>query len=364
MLMRFKTELRLNDKERSKLAQCAGIARHAYNLALSLTKSVLDWNEANATEKIPFPGWITLNNWITTYIKPEFPWYYDVSSQIPTCAVRHLRDAWKRFFQGLAKPPKFKKKGKHDAFSINQKIYITDSRKIQIPKLGILDTFENLPQGIPTKSATIYSYAGKWFISLLLDLPVQPTKKTNLSVGVDLGIKNFATLSNGEIFSVPVTYKRIKDKIEKLQFLNRHKLIGSKSWRKAQDKIKRLYYRLSCIRKDWLDKLTSYLAKNFEVICIEDLNVQGMIKNRRLSKSIAELGWFEFRRQLTYKCQWYGSTLKILDRWCPSSQIHHACNYRNHNLKLGDRVFYCPICNTSIDRDLNAALNIQRFGLG
>jgi putative transposase len=188
-------------------------------------------------------------------------------------------------------------------------------------------------------------------------------EKTNPSVGVDLGVKHFATLSNGEVFDVPKDYKRIKAKIAKLQYLNRHKLKGSTNWKKANQRLARLYYRLSSLRKDWLHKLTSYLAKSFAVVCIEDLNVSGMMANPKLAGASSELGWYEFRRQLTYKCELYGSELKVISRWTPSSKLHHQCDYKNEELTLKDRIFVCPRCNESLDRDLNAALNIERFGL-
>jgi putative transposase len=134
-------------------------------------------------------------------------------------------------------------------------------------------------------------------MSFRLEIDPIPVEKTNPSVGVDLGLKHFATLSNGEVFDVPKDYKQIKAKIAKLQYLNRHKLQGSANWKKANRKIARLYYRLSNLRKDWLHKLTSYLAKSFAVVCIEDLNVSGMMANHKLAGAISELGWYEFRRQ-------------------------------------------------------------------
>jgi putative transposase len=200
-------------------------------------------------------------------------------------------------------------------------------------------------------------------MSFRLEIDPIPVEKTNPSVGVDLGVKHFATLSNGEVFDVPKDYKRIKAKIAKLQYLNRHKLKGSTNWKKANQRLARLYYRLSSLRKDWLHKLTSYLAKSFAVVCIEDLNVSGMMANHKLAGAISELGWYEFRRQLTYKCELYGSELKVISRWTPSSKLHHQCDYKNEELTLKDRIFVCPRCNESLDRDLNAALNIERFGL-
>ena len=203
----------------------------------------------------------------------------------------------------------------------------------------------------------------QWFISFRLEITPEPTEKTNPSVGVDLGIKHFATLSNGEVFDVPKDYKRIKAKIAKLQSLNRNKVKGSANWKKGNQRIARLHYRLACLRRDWLHKLTRYLPQSFGIVCIEDLNVSGMMTNHKLAGAIAELGWYEFRRQLSYKCERYGSELRVISQWTPSSKLHHQCDYKNKGLTLKDRVFYCPKCQESLDRDLNAALNIERFGL-
>ena len=275
----------------------------------------------------------------------------------------HLKDAWSRCFKKIGGAPRFKKKGEQDSFTLDGTLKILGANKIQVPVIGVLKTYESLPQNVKPKTVTISRQADKWFMSFRLEIDPIPVEKTNPSVGVDLGVKHFATLSNGEVFDVPKDYKRIKAKIAKLQYLNRHKLKGSTNWKKANQRLARLYYRLSSLRKDWLHKLTSYLAKSFAVVCIEDLNVSGMMANPKLAGAISELGWYEFRRQLTYKCELYGSELKVISRWTPSSKLHHKCDYKNEELTLKDRIFVCPRCNESLDRDLNAALNIERFGL-
>lgn len=165
------------------------------------------------------------------------------------------------------------------------------------------------------------------------------------------------------MFDVPEDYKRLKARIAKLQYLNRNKQRGSKSYKDFQKRIAGLHYRLVCIRKDYLHKLTSYLAKSFQVVCIEDLNVSGMLKFGKLAGSVAMLGFYEFRRQLEYKCKLYGSQLSIIGRFEPSSKTCSKCGWKNSELTLKDRVFDCLDCGHSIDRDLNAAINIERIGL-
>ncbi|MBW4580660.1 MAG: transposase [Tildeniella nuda ZEHNDER 1965/U140] len=363
MLLGFKTELRLNNEQRIVLAKHAGTARHAYNQGLALTKQVLDWNTTHPEDKIKFPTAIDLHKWYVASIKSANPWIYEVSKCAGQYALKALRDGWDRCFKKISKPPKFKKKGQRDAFRLDGTIKILGVNHLQLPVIGVLRTFENLPQSFKPKSVTISRQSDKWFVSFNLEVEPTQTEKTNLSVGVDLGVKHFATLSNGQVFDVPALYKRLKVKIAKLQYVNRHKVIGSQGYKDFQAKVARLHYRLFCARKDFLNKLTTYLAKTFQVVCIENLNVSGMLKFGRLAGAVAMLGFYEFRRQLAYKCKLYGSRLSVIGRWEPSSKLHHKCGWKHETLKLSDRIFYCPECDESIDRDLNASLNIERIGL-
>ncbi len=376
MLLGFKTELNLNNKQRTLLAKHAGVARHAYNQGLALTLQVLEVNkaaiEAGWDDKVKFPSAICatqqrfaidLHKWYVAHVKPEFPWIYEVSKCAGQWALRQLREAWDRAFKKTSKLPQFKKKGKsQDSFTLDGTIKIIGSNHIQVPVIGVLKTFEDLPQVKP-KNVTISRQSDKWFISFKRSIEPIPTEKTNLSVGVDLGVKHFATLSDGQIFDVPEDYKRIKASIAKLQYLNRNKQRGSKSYKDFHKRIAGLHYRLVCIRKDFLNKITTYLASTFKVVGIEDLNVSGMLKFGRLAGAVAMLGFYEFRRMLTYKCELYESELVVISRWEPSSKVHHKCGWKNDELTLKERVFHCPECNESIDRDLNAALNIERIGL-
>jgi putative transposase len=362
MLLGFKTELDLNNEQRTMLARHAGTARHAYNRGLALTKAVLDHNQANPEDKIKFPSAIDLHKWLVAAVKPECPWYYDVSKCVGQYALRHLRDAWDRCFKKVSGVPTKKKKGQHDSFTLDGAIKILGCNHVQVPVIGALKTFEDLPQVKP-KNVTISRQSDKWFISFKIEIEPTQAGKANQSVGVDLGVKQFATLSDGQVFDAPKQYKKLKAKIAKLQYLNRHKVKGSQNYRDSQKRIAGLHYKLTCIRKDFLNKLTTYLAKNFQIICIEDLNVSGMLKFGKLAGAVAMLGFYEFRRQLEYKCKLYSSDLRVIGRWEPSSKLHHKCGWKNVLLTLKDRIFYCSGCNESIDRDLNAALNIEQIGL-
>lgn len=362
MLLGFKTELKLNNQQRTMLAKHAGIARHAWNWGLGLTKQILNHNQINPENKIKFPSAIDLHKWLVALVKPENPWYYESSKCAPQFALRQLRTAWDDCFKKKKKPPKFKKKGRvSDSFTLDGTIKVVDHFKIQVPKIGVLRTYERLPFGYKPKTVTISRKAGSWFISYKVEVETQNTPKQVEKVGVDLGVKTLAYLSTGIAFQGAKAYKRYEKRLSRLQWLNRNKIIGSNNWKKALVRIAKLHAKIANIRKDTLHKLTTYLAKNHGELVIEDLNVSGMLKNGKLAKAIADLGFFEFRRQLEYKCQLYESKLTIVDRWFPSSKTCSNCGWHNPDLKLSDRWFLCVECGSFIERDWNASINLSRW---
>ncbi|WP_293336785.1 RNA-guided endonuclease TnpB family protein [Microcoleus sp. CAWBG58] len=358
MLVGFKTELKLNARQRILLAKHCGVARHAWNWGLWLTKNILDHNQANPKEKLKFPTAIDLHKLLVALVKSENAWYYECSKSTPQSALIALREAWKRCFKKTAGVPKFKKKGRRDSFTLEGTVKISGSNKIQVPVIGVLKTYERLPQ-VLTKSCAISRIADRWFISFRFDVEQQESCQTNI-VGVDLGIKALATLSTGEVVIGAKSYKKYAAKLSRMQWLNRHKVIGSSNWQKAQVKIARLHRKIANIRKDTLHKLTTLLAKNHGVIVIEDLNVSGMMANHKLAASVADMGFFELRRQLTYKCKLYGSKLVIVDRWFPSSKTCSNCGTKKETLSMSERMFECSHCGFKIDRDLNAAINLSK----
>ena len=254
--------------------------------------------------------------------------------------------------------PKFKKKGKSDSFTLEGTCKIIDNFTIQVPKIGKLKTYERLPQPEKIKSVTISRQADRWFISFKIENQTQDLDNKSI-VGVDLGVKCLATLSTGEVIEGAKSYRKNKSKLARLQWINRNKIIGSNNWKKAQLKIARLHKKIASIRKDTIHKLTSLLTKNHGTIVIEDLNVSGMMKNHKLAGAIADMGFYEVRRQLEYKCELYGSKLVVVDRWFPSSKTCSNCGHKKEILKLNERVFSCENCNFKIDRDLNAAINLS-----
>ncbi|MEA5575498.1 RNA-guided endonuclease TnpB family protein [Anabaena sp. UHCC 0451] len=362
MLLGFKTELKLNRIQRINIVKHCGVARHAWNWGLSLTKQILDHNQEHPDEKIKFPTAIDLHKWLVALVKPENKWYYECSKSAPQEALRNLRKSWDRWFQKISGVPLFKKKGKHDSFTLEGTVKIVGNNKLQVPKIGILKTYERLPQVQP-KSVTISRQADRWFISFKIEVEPKTSTLDNV-VGVDLGVKNLATLSTGEVITGAKSYKKYEYKLRRLQWLNRHKIIDSSNWKKAQIPIARLHRKIANLRKDTLHKLTTLLAKNHGVIVIENLNVSGMLANHKLAKAISDMGFYEFRRQLEYKCQLYGSRLVIVDRWFPSSKTCSHCSVKKENLSLSERVFKCDSCGFECDRDLNAAINLSQCGLG
>jgi putative transposase len=357
VLLGFKTELKLQSYKRTALMKHCGIARHAWNWGLSLTKQILDHNKANPNDKIKFPTAIDLHKWLVALVKSENEWYYECSKSTPQQALMALREAWKRCFNKTAGVPKFKKKGKRDSFTLEGTVKILGNNKIQVPVIGVLKTYERLPQ-VLTKSCTISRQADRWFISFRFDVEQQESNNTDV-VGVDLGVKNLATFSTGEVISGAKSYKKYEAKLSRMQWLNRNKIIGSNNWKKAQMAVARLHRKIANIRKDTLHKLTTMLAKNHGTIVIENLNVSGMMANHKLAKAIADMGFYEFRRQLTYKCELYGSKLVVVDRWFPSSKTCSNCGTKKETLSLDERVFICEHCRFTIDRDLNAAINLK-----
>ncbi len=353
----FKTELILSDKEKTKCKKHSGVARHAWNWGLEQTQKALKNKEL-------LPSSITLHKQLVKEVKKENPWYYEVSKYSPQQSLRNLETAWKRCFNKLSKQPKFKKKDQNDSFYLEGKIQIKGN-KIKLPNLGWIRTHEVLPEihkgasGIA--NVTISERAGRWFISFKVKHNQEITKKKSDCVGVDLGIKTLATLSDGKTFENPKSYQKNKDRLAKAQRSLSRKQKGSENRTKQKIKLQKIHYRIANIRRNAIHQLTSYLSKNHSQIVLEDLNVSGMIKNHKLASAIADCGFYEIRRQLEYKSQWYGCEITYVDRFFPSSKICSSCGCKKEHLPLSERIFNCSDCGFSIDRDLNASINLREM---
>jgi len=351
-LVSFKTSLRLNNKQKTLAAKHAGTARHAYNWGLQICLAALE-NQ----EKIPTA--IDLHKKLVREVKSVNQWYCEVSKCAPQEALRHLNTAFKNWLKHKhCSKPKFKKKGIKDSFYLEGSIKISGDQ-IKIPVFGWVKCDEILPTVKP-KNVTISRRADRWFISFRYEINHKQTPKKKEKIGVDLGINALATCSDQTVFKNQKAYRKNQKKLAKLQRQLSRKTKGSKNREKAKIKVAKLHKRISDIRKDATHKLTSFLAKNHSKIIIEDLNVSGMLKNHRLASAIADCGFYEFKRQLMYKTEWYGSQLTIVDRFFPSSQLCSNCNYRQ-KMPLKERVFKCNNCGFEIDRDFNASINLENW---
>jgi putative transposase len=353
----YKTELDLNNKQRTACLKHAGAARFAYNWGLNQKKMALE-------NKTKIPNAIELHRRLNKLKKSELSWLYETSKCSPQEALRNLDRAMTNFFEKRGLFPKFKsKKNGINGFRLTGTIKVSDTH-VQLPRLGMLKLKESgyLPTDAKMLSATVSERAGRWFVSILVeeDRPRYfGNKDEHDIVGVDLGVKTLATVSDGQVFQ---NSKPLKTKLRKLQRLGREvsrKQKGSKNRKKAASRLARLYYRISNVRRDVLHKITTALAKTKRVVGIEDLNVSGMMQNRCLAQAIADLGLGEWRRQLEYKGNWYACHVVIMDRFFPSSKTCSVCGEINDSLTFADREWDCASCGTHHDRDYNASCNLE-----
>lgn len=260
--------------------------------------------------------------------------------------------------------PKFKKKGHRDSFYLEGKILLA-GQKIKVPKFGWLKTAEDLPAG-EVKNCVISRHAEHWFISFKVTHNPLQTQKKRDKIGVDLGLKTLATMSDGQEVASVRAYRKYQRKLKRAQRkVSKRFRQGAKkqshNYHKAKKKVASIHYRIGCVRRDALHKLTSYLAQNHSQIIIEDLHVRGMAKNHRLASAILDGGFYEFRRQLTYKAAWYGSELVAANRFYPSSKKCSRCGKVKEKLSLRERVYRCEECGLELNRDLNAAINLENY---
>ena len=347
----FKTKLKLNNKQRTMMAKHAGVARHAWNWGLATCKQVYESGGKRPTA-------VDLHKRLVAEVKPECPWYYEVSKCSPQEALRSLDKAFKRVWKVKGTGfPKFKKKNVKDGFYLEGSIRISGDW-IKLPKIGWVRSHETLPSVKP-KNVTISKRAGDWFIAFKVDFEPEVTLKKRERIGVDIGLNALATLSDGEQYPNPRAYRKAKHRLIKLQKELSRREKGSRNREKTKHKLAKAHLAVANARVDHLHKITTYLAKNHSKVLIEVLNVSGMLKNHKLAGAIADGGFYEFRRQLEYKCQWYGSKLTTVDQWFPSSQICHECGH-GQKMPLTQRQFDCLECGISLDRDWNAALNLEQ----
>jgi len=309
-----------------------------------------------------------INELVKLKKKKDFQWLNEVNSQSLQMSLRNLDNAFTSFFRKHNKFPRFKsKKNNKNSFQVPQHLKLNN--KLTIPKIPDIKIKLSRPIEGKIKTATISkTLTNKYFIVILVEenkqLPKKPKITEKTTIGIDLGIKHFATISDGRKIENPKYLKQSEAKLKRYQrWLSREKR-ESNNRIKQRLKVALIQEKITNQRSDFIHKLTYQLTHENQVssIAIEDLAIKNMVKNHYLAKAIADASWHEFRRQLGYKCDWYGKNLLIIGRFEPSSKIC-SCGYVNQELKLSDRKWTCPRCKTEHDRDILASQNIKRFAL-
>ncbi|WP_300948460.1 RNA-guided endonuclease InsQ/TnpB family protein [Turicimonas muris] len=364
MLIAHRITLDLNNVQATYMSQAAGTARFAYNWALSEWKKQYEaWKQDNT---LPKPSQEALRRQLNSIKRKQFPWMLTVTKNAPQMAIIQLGQAFKNFFAGRSRYPKFRKKGRDDRFTLTNDLISIDGCRIRIPRLGWVRMRESLRFAGKIMSATISRVANRWFVSITVDTEDKshlPKAENQGAAGVDLGVSALATLSTGEIIAGPKPHKALLLRLKRLSRSLSRKQKGSANRGKAKIKLAKLHARIASIRTDALHKLTTDLTRRFHSIGIENLNVRGMMKNRHLSRAIADMSFYEFRRQLQYKTAMRGGQVIVADRFYPSSKTCSDCGYKLESLPLSVRKWECPGCGANHDRDLNAAINLKNMAV-
>jgi putative transposase len=367
--------IRLNPTHEQEVyfRKACGVARHAYNWALAR------WKEARAAGKR-----VKMKDLKAEYNKikgEQFPWCYQVTKCAPEQAFSDLGQAFANYWrmkeegtQPKLKHPrkdgeeagfphfKSKKRDRLSFYLANDKFSV-DGHTLRVPKLGDVNMTEELRWSGKIMSATISYCAGWWFVSIAVEVEHETPNHSDGTVGIDLGIKTLATLSDGEKFENQKHYRQGLGRIKGLSKGLARKVEGSQNWWKNTKKLARAHYRVACQRQDTLHKMTTHAARTYALIGLEDLNTKGMLANHSLAQAVSDASFFEVKRQLLYKAEQYGGYVQLVDRWYASSKTCSSCGWVNEDLTLAERVFICHDCSMVIDRDENAAINIRKEAL-
>ena len=359
----YKFRLYPNQEQKQFFAKTFGCSRAIWNMMLA--DKIKHYEETKET----------LYNTPAQY-KKEFPWLREVDS-FALCNVQlNLQVAYKNFFRSGFGFPKFKKKSHSQSYKTNSQkgSIVIENGHIKLPKVGWVRVKAHRQISGVIKSATIsMTPTGKYHVSILCETEIVPLPKTNSSVGIDLGLSDFAILSTGEKIRNRRFINQLSTKLAKEQkILSRRalaakkvgrKLSDSKNYQKQRIKVARIHEKIANMRRDFLNKLSTNLIKNHDVICIEDLSSKNLMKNRKLAKAIGDVSWYEFVRMLEYKANWYGKQISKISRWYPSSQICSDCGFSSGKKPLSIREWTCTNCGSYHDRDINASINILNEGL-
>lgn len=368
VLRAYKTELDLNNTQKTACARHAGAARYAYNWGLARKKEARRMGER-------VPSTIDLHRELNALKKTELSWMYEVSKCAPQEALRDLDNAFAHFFRRLMEKkagknvkvgfPRFKsKKSGMGSFRLTGHIHVFE-KAIQLPRLGQLRLKERgyLPvSGVHILSATVSEKGGRWFVSLQVEVDIpDPEPSEKPFAGVDLGVNRMAQVSDGSYFENPRALKSALTRLKRLQRKVSRRKMGSVNRQKAVCQLAKAHTHVANIRKNALHQATTILTRTKSAIVVEDLNVSGMLKNHHFAQAIADVGMYEFRRQLKYKGVWYGCKVLIADRFYPSTKRCSHCGQVKKEMSLAEREYRCECCRMVMDRDLNAALNLEQL---
>ena len=359
----YKFRLYPNNEQKILFIKTFGCARAIWNMMLA--DKIKHYEETKET----------LHNTPAQY-KKEFPWLKEVDSLALANVQLNLQKAYKNFFNSSFGFPKFKKKSHGQSYKTNNQkgsIALLDG-KVKLPKIGWVKVKAHRQINGVIKSATIsMTPTGKYHVSILCEVEITPLPKTNSSVGIDLGLSDFAILSTGEKIGNRRFFNQLSKKLAKEQkILSRRALAAKKANRKLSEsnnyqkqriKVAKIHEKIANMRRDFLNKLSTNLIKNHDVICIEDLSSKNLMKNRKLGKAIGDVSWSEFVRMLEYKANWYEKKISKISRWYPSSQICSDCGFSSGKKPLSVREWTCTNCGSHHDRDINASINILNEGL-